>query len=202
LISWEYLGLSADTRLSNVVWQNQFDIDDEVYPEILYGYDKLVKNKQIKNREKYTKLKNAKRKWEVYRCSICCTDQIGGTADQAILKNLSSDNPDYVYYFGPTGTFKDFSSDYSIVAAGSFSDVVNYDKGITNGNGLTLSYDMNSYPYNQTISEFFNLKTDTEDIDQTINNTLSKYVNELDEIQTLIPKIEEFLSNVDSWILF
>ena len=199
--SWEYLGLSADTRLSNVVWQNQFDIDDEVYPEILYGYDKLVKNKQIKNREKYTKLKNAKRKWEVYRCSICCTDQIGGTADQAILKNLSSDNPDYVYYFGPTGTFKDFSSDYSIVAAGSFSDVVNYDKGITNGNGLTLSYDMNSYPYNQTISEFFNLKTDTEDIDQTINNTLSKYVNELDEIQTLIPKIEEFLSNVDSWIL-
>jgi hypothetical protein len=63
--SWEYLGLSADTRLSNVVWQNQFDLDDEVYPEILYAYDKLIKKSLITNREKYTKLKNAKRKWEV-----------------------------------------------------------------------------------------------------------------------------------------
>jgi len=199
--SWEYLGLSADTRLSNVVWQNQFDLDDEVYPEILYAYDKLIKKSLITNREKYTKLKNAKRKWEVYRCSICCMDQIGGTADQAILKNLSSENPDYLYYFGATGIFKDFSTDYSIVAGGAFSDVVNYDMGVTSGNGLTLSYDMNSYPYNQTIAEFYNLKTGTEDIDQTVNNALTKYVNELDEVQLLIPRIEEFVANVDSWIV-
>jgi len=198
--SWEYLGLSADTRLSNVVWQNQFDIDDEVYPEILYGYDKLVKNKQFKNREKYTKLKNAKRKWEVYRCSVCCTDQLGGTADQAILNNLSPDNPDYVYYFGVTGIFKEFSDDYSVVAAGAFSDVVNYDIGITSNNGLTLSYDMNSYPYNQTISQFYNLKLDLESINKTIDDALSKYVKELDEVQLLISNIEQFNSKVDGWI--
>lgn len=196
--SWEYLGLSADTRLSNVVWQNQFDIDDEVYPEFLYAYDKLIKKNLAKNREDYAKLRNIKKKWEVYRCTVCCTEQIGGTADQAILKNLNSS--DYLYYFGPTGAFKDLSNEYGVVAAGSFSDVVNYDMGITSGNGLTLSYNLNSYPYNQSIAQFYNLKTDLENVNKYIDNALTGYVVELNKVQTFIPQVENFIANVNGWI--
>ena len=199
--TWEYLGLSADTRLSNVVWQNQYDLDDEVYPQILYAYDKLIKKSLIINREKYTKLKNIKRKWEVYRCSICCTDQIGGTTDQLILQNLSTNSNDYSYYFGVTGAFKEFSNEYGVLAAGSFSDVVNYDKGITFNNGLTLSYDMNSYPYNQTIEEFYNLKSDIESVTKNIDDSLEKYQKELTEVDLYISAIEAFNSKVDGWIL-
>ncbi len=201
---WDYLGISADTRLSNVVWQNQYDIGDEVYPEILYAYDKLIKKELEKNRELYVNLKNAKRKWEVYRCSVCCLDQLGGTADQQIIKSLSSDSPDYVYYFGPTGIFGDIQSDgYGIVAAGAFSDVVNYLPGVSgvSGNGLTLSYDMNSYPYNQTIGEFYHLKQDVDNTNQQIDNLILEYQTELNKINPYITKIEnDFLPFVDSWI--
>lgn len=195
--TWEYLGLSADPRLSNVTWLNQFDIES-LSPEILSLYEKNVKRELVTNREKYTKLKNLKRKWEVYRCTICCTDQIGGTADQNLLANLTPEN--YVYYFGPTGAFREFSNEYGVLAAGAFSDVVNYDSGITYGNGLTLSYDMNSYPYNQSIAEFYNLSTNTETLTKNIDNAIFGYVNQLDKVQLLIPRIENFLANVDSWI--
>ena len=197
---WDYLGLSADSRNSNVVWLNQFDLDDEVYPEIAYAYDKLIKKPLIANREKYVKLKNDKRKWEVYRCSLCCSEQLGGTADKAILDGLTADSPDYPYYFGPTGMFKDFSSEYGIVAAGSFSDVINYTAGITKNNGLSLSYDMNSYPYNQKISEFYNLAEDLDTVNKYIDNALSAYVSELDEVQVYMTSIEGFNGNVDGWI--
>ena len=198
---WEYLGISADTRLSNVTWQNQFDLDDEVYPEVLYVYDKIIKKTLEKNREKYTRLKNAKRKWEVYRCSVCCIDQIGGTADKAIIDGMTAGSPDFVYYFGPTGIFSDIStsSDYAVVAAGAFSDVVNYDSGITFNKGLTLSYDMNSYPYNQSIGEFYGLSY-SEEINNNIESALESYQRDLSELNAKITKVEYLVNNIDSWI--
>lgn len=200
---WEYLGISADTRLSNVTWQNQFDIDDEVYPEVLYVYDKFIKNSVEKNREKYTRLKNAKRKWEVYRCSVCCIDQQGGTADLQIISGLTAGSKDYLYYFGATGVFGDIdgTSDYAIVAAGSFSDVVNYNSGSTFNNGLTLSYDINSYPFNQTIADFYHLENDIEETNKLIDDALSRYVTELDKANVLIPRVEDLLSKIDGWLI-
>lgn len=204
---WDYLGITSDTRLSNVVWQNQYDLDDEVYPEFLYAYDKLIKKNLIKNREKYVQLKNAKRKWEVYRCSVCCTTEQGGTADRDIISKLneSSNSADYVYYFGATGIFGNLISDgYGVVAAGAFSDVVNYMPGASgvSGNGLTLSYDMNAYPYNQTIGEFYHLKSNLQDITDQIDRTITDYQNDLGKINPYISKIEvDFLPFVDQWIL-
>jgi hypothetical protein len=202
---WDYLGISADTRLSNVVWQNQYDLDDEVYPEVLYAYDKLVRKNLIKNREKYVNLKNAKRKWEVYRCSVCCSTQAGGTADLKILSDLTGNTGDYLYYYGPTGIFGDLITEgYGIVAAGAFSDVVNYLPGVTGvtGNGLTLAYDMNSYPYNQSIGEFYHLQENLAQVNNQINRTLSEYQNELNKINPYINRIEnDFLPFVDSWII-
>ena len=201
---WDYLGISADTRLSNVVWQNQFDLDDEVYPEVLYAYDKLVRKNLIKNREKYVNLKNAKRKWEVYRCSVCCSTQAGGTADLKILSGLTGNTGDYLYYYGATGIFGDLITEgYGIVAAGAFSDVVNYLPGVTGvtGNGLTLAYDMNSYPYNQSIGEFYHLQENLAQVNNQINRTLSEYQTELNKINPYIARIEnDFLPFVDSWI--
>ena len=198
---WEYLGISADTRLSNVTWQNQFDIDDEVYPEVLYVYDKFIKNSVEKNREKYTRLKNAKRKWEVYRCSVCCIDQQGGTADLQIISGLTAGSKDYLYYFGATGIFGEISStdNYSIVAAGAFTDVVNYDSGLTFNKGLTLSYDMNSYPYNQTIAEFYGLSYSNE-INNNIESALESYRSDLSIVETKITRVEYLTNNIDSWI--
>jgi hypothetical protein len=205
---WDYLGISADTRLSNVVWQNQYDLDDEVYPEILYTYDKIVKKTLAKNRAKYVELKNAKRKWEVYRCSVCCSTQQGGTADLKIINNIGASGGtgnDYVYYFGATGIFGDLSSEgYGIVAAGAFSDVVNYIPGASgvSGNGLTLSYDMNSFPYNQTIGEFYHLSDNLTDINNQINKTIAEYQNDLSTITPYITRIEnDFLPFVDAWII-
>jgi len=201
---WDYLGITADTRLSNVVWQNQYDLDDEVYPEILYAYDKLVKKDLVKNRQKYVELKNAKRKWEVYRCSVCCSNEPGGTADAKILAGLTGNAGDYVYYFGPTGIFGDLTTEgYGIVAAGAFTDTVNYMPGVTGvtGNGLTFSYDMNSYPYNQTIGEFYHLQQNLSTINNQINRTITEYQTELANINPYITRIEnQFLPNVDSWI--
>lgn len=202
---WEYLGLSADSRFSNVVWQNQFDIDDEVYQENLYAYEKLIKSALVKNREKYVKLKNAKRKWEVYRCSVCCLNQIGGTADQQIIKGLNPSNPDYVYYFGPTGIFTEeqigSSDSYQIIAGGAFSDVVNYDSGVTKNNGLTLSYDLNSEPFNKSIGEFYNLKLNSIDQNiQSIQNAINDYRKEItDTIDVALNELEPFVQNADDY---
>lgn len=202
---WDYLGTTGDTRLSNVVWQNQFDLDDEVYPEILYVYDKLIRKNIVKNREKYVKLKNAKRKWEVYRCSVCCTTQQGGTADMAILNGLTGGTGDYVYYFGPTGIFGDLATEgYGIVAAGAFSDVVNYMPGVTGvtSNGLTLSYNMQLDPYNKNIGQFYHLKQQLDDVSNQIDRTIQEYQDDLLNINIYINRIEtQFLPNVDGWIL-
>jgi hypothetical protein len=205
--SWDYLGLSADSRLSNVVWQNQFDIDDEVYPEFLYAYDHIIRKNLIKNKEHYVKLKNAKRKWEIYRCSVCCLEQLGGTADQEIIKGLTPSSPDYVYYFGPTGIFTQeqigSSDTYQIIAGGAFSDVVNYVSGVTKNNGLTLSYDLNSNPYSKSIGEFYNLKLNglNENI-QLIQSAINDYKKEIsDTIDVALAELEPFVENADDYAI-
>jgi hypothetical protein len=222
--SWEYIGLSADTRSSSSVWQNQFDLDNEVKPEIIYAYDKLIKNASLRNREKFIELKNLKKKWEVYRCSICCTEDTANEEDKKI-KNIGANDPDYNLYFGPNGIFKEFAFDeYKIVAAGSFSDVVNYEKPKSKEennenlqpcievapeeenqedeeyNGLTLSYDMNSLPYNQSIKDFYNLDSALVSNIGTLSGIKQKYQSELSEVNTLIQKIESLLGKIDGWI--
>lgn len=206
---WDYLGISCDSRLTNVVWQNQFDIDNVVNPEIIYLYEKEIKKKQHENRKKYVDLKNAKKKWEVYRCALCCTNQIGGTADQKLIgfSGASANSADYVYYFGPTGIFKDISSDqYGVAAAGGFSDVVNYIKGLTAPggtltNGLTLAYNLNEAPYNETIEQFYYLKKNLNSITTQIDSAIQSYNNELTEIDLYIPRITSLLSDIPSWII-
>lgn len=201
---WDYLGITADQRLTNVVWQTQYDIDNKVKPEIAYVYDKIIKKSLLENRQKYVELKNAKRKWEVYRCSVCCSYEQGGTADRKLIGDMNPGSPDYVYYFGKTGIFGDLVQDgYGVVAAGGFSDVVNYIPGVTgvSGNGLTLSYNLNEKPYNQTISEFYHIKNTSTQLTQQIDKTILEYQNELNRFTPYISRIENFLSKVDGWVV-
>lgn len=200
-VDWEYLGISADTRLSNVVWQTQYDIDNEVKPELVYAYDKLIRKTAEKNREKYVNLKNAKRKWEVFRCAACCTNQLGGTADQAIIANIQSNPGDYVYYFGPTGIFGNLQVEgYGVVAAGAFSDAVNFIRGLTGvTNGLTYAYDFNSEPYNQNIEQFYYLRRNLDALTGDLNASIDQYTNELNSLNQIIPRISDLLQKIPTW---
>lgn len=200
-VDWEYLGISADTRLSNVVWQTQYDIDNEVKPELVYAYDKLIRKTAEKNREKYVNLKNAKRKWEVFRCAACCTNQLGGTADQAIIANIQSNPEDYVYYFGPTGIFGNLQIEgYGVVAAGAFSDAVNFIRGLTGvTNGLTYAYDFNSEPYNQNIEQFYYLRRNLDALTGDLNASIDQYTSELNSLTQTIARISDLLGRIPTW---
>lgn len=200
-VDWEYLGISADTRLSNVVWQTQYDIDDQVKPELVYAYDKLIRKTAEKNREKYVNLKNAKRKWEVFRCAACCTNQLGGTADQAIIANIQSNPEDYVYYFGPTGIFGNLQVEgYGVVAAGAFSDAVNFIRGLTGvTNGLTYAYDFNSEPYNQNIEQFYYLRRNLDALTGDLDASITQYTTDLNSINSVIARISDLLGRIPTW---
>jgi hypothetical protein len=200
-VDWEYLGISADTRLSNVVWQTQYDIDDQVKPELVYAYDKLIRKASEKNRENYVNLKNAKRKWEVFRCGACCTNQLGGTADQAIIANIQNNPGDYVYYFGPTGIFGNLQVEgYGVVAAGAFSDAVNFIRGLTGvTNGLTYAYDLNSEPYNQNIEQFYYLKRNLDALTGDLDGAINQYTVDLNSINSVIGKMRDLLDKIPTW---
>jgi len=200
-VDWEYLGISADTRLSNVVWQTQYDIDDQVKPELVYAYDKLIRKASEKNRENYVNLKNAKRKWEVFRCGACCTNQLGGTADQAIIANIQNNPGDYVYYFGPTGIFGNLQVEgYGVVAAGAFSDAVNFIRGLTGvTNGLTYAYDLNSEPYNQNIEQFYYLKKNLNTLNADLDSSIAKYTTDLNNINLVVDRIGNLVDRIPTW---
>lgn len=143
-VPWEYHGYSYSNRQEETLWQTVFDITD-MDGEILRKIQKEIKEPLAKFRKEYAKKMNLKEKWKVYRCSICCA----GLMDSELGTTLSN-----------------ALSTYEIVAAGSFTDVLNYDastkvQGSTNPfqrSGITLSYNLSEYPYNLSLGEFFNLE--------------------------------------------
>jgi hypothetical protein len=146
-VPWEYYGYSLSNRQEDVLWQTMFDITD-MDGNILKKIQKEIKEPLAKKRKEYAKKMNLKEKWKVYRCSVCCA----GLMDSPISGNTLSSE----------------LSSYEIVAAGSFTDVFNYDYTTINPSsnnplvrsGLTLSYNLNESPYNLSLGEFFNLQQD------------------------------------------
>lgn len=145
VVDWEYKGYTLTNRHEGILWQTPFDITD-MDAEILRKIQKEIKEPLAKKRIEYANKMNLKEKWNVYRCSICCA----GLMDD-----------------GMTGiTTTPQLSNYEIVAAGSFTDVLNYDasKVIASStdpfmrSGITISYDLNESPYNLKLGEFFNLQ--------------------------------------------
>ena len=189
-VAWEYYGYTYASRQEKTLWQTQFDIT-EIPGEDLYSVMKKVKQPLQKAREKYAALKNLKERWKVYKCSICCAGDIdsnpGGTAGFTATYKFNNPNAEKAFNLrNSAGAL----SNYEIVAAGSFTDTINFDaskigvgftgftydaegKTLTDdaGNpiydvyqnewtrsGMTLSYDLNDYPYNYTIGDFFGIE--------------------------------------------
>ena len=131
----------------NILWQPMFDITESsanLIKEIVG-----IKRDLKENKAKLEFKKNLKEKWATYRCSVCC------------LKN-----------FKEPGLTAGQTSTYNIAAAGSFTDVVDYDpeNEFSNNNGFVSSYDFidpntdeesDSF-YNITMGELYGLKSDDE----------------------------------------
>jgi hypothetical protein len=210
---WDYIGASGDSRWNDIVYIPQFNIT-ELDIKTFRTIHKKIREPLIEKRSKYSHMKNLKRKWEVYRCSVCClTDRYGGIQDQADILRLQgiddpNSNPEYIALFGATGLFAETAQEYRIAAAGSFSDVYNYDIGISGNNGITLSYDMNSFPYNQSIREFYgfdgaggNLDTNIENYEKYIfDHGFKTYDIIISKYRAFINIIDEFLAEVGSYI--
>ena len=186
-VPWEYYGYTYSTRTEKDLWQNQFDISDLSGQELLW-IQKEVKKPLQKAREEYARKKNLKEKWKVYKCSICCA---GDSSDFTGISAAIGYSGATAVAFGDPSFEKSFNlrntssnlSNYEIVAAGSFTDTINFDSakigvgptmgisadGSTYGmtfdandpwirSGMTLSYNLNESPYNLTLGEFLNLE--------------------------------------------
>ena len=123
---------------------DQVDLDGEICKKIQKEIKQKIKDKKIE----YANKKNLKEKWKVYRCSICCDTRY---RDSSAIEDIV------------------FTPEYGVVAAGAFSDMVNY-VGATGSTfpsmfptGLSLSYDFDSEPFNKTIGELMYLR-ETPDI--------------------------------------
>jgi hypothetical protein len=139
-VAWDHHGYTFSNREGTITWQpmfDQVDLDGEVCRKIQKDIKQKLKDKRIE----YASKKNLKEKWKVYKCSICC--------DSSSLE--------------PEGT-EVFSSEYGIVAAGAFTDLVNYNKseGFSGSRqfpiGLTFSYDLSQEPFNKTIGNLMYLR--------------------------------------------
>jgi len=155
-VEWEHHGYTLSNRDGMVSWQpmfDQVDLDGEICKKIQKEIKQKIKDKKIE----YANKKNLKEKWKVYRCSICCDTSY---QDITALEDIV------------------FTPEYGVVAAGAFSDMVNYipffgvsgsTGGISAGvtgifpTGLSLSYDFASEPFNKTIGELMYLR-ETPDI--------------------------------------
>ena len=107
-----------------IMWQAMFDqteLSAETLKKIL-----SIKKELREKREELARKKDLKERWSAYRCSTCCLTG---------------------YNDGSTGPCKD-ETEYRIVSAGSFSDVVNYDPEDerANENGLFPAYDFENDP--------------------------------------------------------
>ncbi len=163
---------------------------------------------------------NLKRKWEAYRCVVCCLNQPIGSSKDTILMEEALNDPSGLTFqklYGQDGVFSNTgilkrhnniqeTDKYGIIAAGSFTDLINYGiSGITgitqDDNGLYLSRDISKNPYNQTIGEFYNLTNDDTFIQSILDKSKKEYETTLLINKKRLNEISKFLLNVDSWII-
>lgn len=201
---WDYLGRSGDSRWSNTIWQPQFDMTD-LDVKTLYNINKNIREPLRAKRQKFVEQKNIKRKWEVYRCAVCCLEGgvIGGTADQEMIKQFQGvSGATFNILFGATGIFSDLEQEYKLVAAGSFTDIINYDAGDTaSQNGLTFSYDLTKSPYNESIGKFYNFKSDLSNyVKYVFDRGLNLYDIAINKTDERVNKLDGFINNVDSYV--
>jgi len=204
IVWWDYIGRTADSRWSNVTWQPQFDICDLDIQKFHDIHTKIREPLRAK-REEFAHKKDIKRQWEVYRCAVCCMGNAnyGGTADIKLLNDFKETSGiTFNLLYGPTGIFADMEQTYKVVAAGSFTDAVNYDIAISGSqNGLTLSYDFTKEPYNQTIGQFYNIKEEIPNfIKYSLEQSIALYDQAIDYYNKRIEIIESFVNNADDYI--
>jgi hypothetical protein len=132
-VAWEYKGYEYSNRDEEELWQTQFDITDMRGEELKIIQEKIKKPLK-KKKEEYAKKKNLKEKWKVYKCSICCAGDVDSKG--VVIEGASGAS-------GAVSGFSGFSdprfeksfnlrndgalSNYEIVAAGSFTDTINFD---------------------------------------------------------------------------
>lgn len=219
---WDYLGKKNDKH-NNISWQTQFDITNLSFP-LFHKIHTEIRVPLIQKRLDFNRLKNIKRKWEAYRCVVCCMDQPIGSAKDLLDFQAATNDPfgnTFTQLFGPNGLFmnKPYDVDYislghqsnapyGVIAAGSFTDQFNYDKTKDNNpdqNGLSLSRDLSKAPYNQTIGQFYNLGNESSPQilrykTQIIDNGILQYTQKIDDNKKRLVVIKEFIEKVDSWI--
>jgi hypothetical protein len=218
---WESIGTYGLDTDYNSKWQTQYDITDTKF-ETFYEIYTRVKVPLIKNRKEFNKLVNLKRKWEAYRCVVCCLNQPIGSSKDLILFEQALSDPSGITFekiYGKDGVFSDTgilkkhqknkkqeSDSYGIIAAGSFTDLINYGvsgiTGITSDrNGLYMSRDLSKDPYKQTIGEFYNLSDSDNFIDSIVDKAKTDYASTILDNKKRINEISKFLSKVDDWII-
>ena len=243
---WEYLSRDVtiegnvvhhDSRTSNTSWQTQFDMTELEIP-ILYTINKNIREPLLAKRKNFVRLKDIKRKWEAYRCVVCCLSSGAGSPADSILRSELSqsmisdvqivygigDTPDTPLLdslglteffieefgslqkakdaiFGESGPFGDMGQEYRVVAAGAFTDTINYESDSSYPNGLTYSYDLSKAPYNQTIGEFYNIKAELPNyVKYVIERGLRQYTTAITKTQERIDALQDFLNQVDGWV--
>jgi hypothetical protein len=203
---WDHIGKTGDSRWNDIVFIPQYDMT-ELDIQTFYTIHKKIREPLKAKRAKYSYLKNLKRKWEVYRCSICClSDRLGGIQDELDIARIRGvtnpqENTEFKLLFGPTGIFGDLGVNYKVAAAGSFSDVYNYDSDTTNNKGLSLSYDLNSAPFNETIADFYHLNSDFSNYEKHIfTNGFKEYDDLIGKYNKQLIIVNEFLEKADEYI--
>jgi len=191
-VEWEHHGYTLSNRDSMISWQpmfDQVDLDGAICKKIQKEIKQKIKDKKVE----YATKKNLKEKWKVYRCSICCDNRY---QDTTALDEIV------------------FTPQYGVVAAGAFSDMVNYDSffgvtGTTGGisagvtgifpTGLSLSYDFESEPFNTTIGDLMYLR-ETPDLQtkylydlelKRIDIAKETIQNAITRLQDVKPKYED-----------
>ena len=199
---WDNIGNTQSGPWSSVAWQPQYDLSNLKIKEF-HKIHNLIRKPLKKKRDEYNRKKNIKRKWETYRCTVCCHQDgaLGSTADIEMFNNPGPNTgTTYTMLFGPTGMFAEFNQEYKIVAAGSLTDQLNYDSGVTFLNGLTQSYDLTKSPYNESIGDFFNLKEDvTSYVSGVIDRSINQYQILITHLDGRKTALESFLTNVSSY---
>ena len=203
---WDHIGKTMDSRWNDVSFIPQYDMTD-LEIDTFYTIHKKIREPLREKRKTYSYLKNLNRKWEVYRCSVCClSDRIGGIQDEIDINSFRglqnpTENSDFIALFGATGIFGDTNIDYKIVAAGSFSDVYNFDSSVKQNRGLTLSYDLNSAPYNETIQDFYHFKEEFSEYEKfVLDGGLKIYDMHIEKNNQILSIINTWLQNVDFYI--
>jgi hypothetical protein len=240
IVWWDYVDRKEDSRWSNIAWQPQFDIT-ELEIKKLHLIQTKIREPLEDKRKEFVKMKNLKRRWEVYRCVVCCFNGFDyGIKDKQQLESLQSIgsacgftgnlgciNPAqlgisgdvYNFLFGENGIYKG-NEEYRVVAAGSFTDLLDYDKeNECIQHGLTLSVNLDDpklkiptgvslYDYDpntwlkSTIGEFYNLKNNIpEYLKYVIDRGLAQYDTEINNLQQKKQIAQDFYNKADFYII-